>query len=273
MSRDAPRCRRAIPGRRPRRFQLGTHSAPGAAPRGAPNDDARAAPGDDARTAPGANTVPIPAPPMLLAFGPLGISLFPIAAAVSVFFSVACRRIERLRGVRNGFLGLFILQSIAFAAMSLSTREGPAPTSLEHLMSNNALVPLENKPCCVISTSTPTAEDERHLPPLPFPGGVDSAQEAMELVQSIILTNGLRVPHRSATLLAETTWHGGNVGFHHFCFRVGLFRFSDDVELLYDATARTIHFRSALRAGQGDFGVNADRMLALRHALARAKAL
>jgi uncharacterized protein (DUF1499 family) len=46
----------------------------------------------------------------------------------------------------------------------------------------------------------------------------------------------------------------------HAEFRSALFRFVDDVELLFDETARRLHFRSASRVGRSDFGVNRKRM-------------
>ena len=52
----------------------------------------------------------------------------------------------------------------------------------------------------------------------------------------------------------------------HAEFRSLLFRFVDDVEFLIDGMARVIHFRSASRAGGGDFGVNRRRMEAIRKA-------
>lgn len=49
--------------------------------------------------------------------------------------------------------------------------------------------------------------------------------------------------------------------------RSRLFRFVDDVELVFDDDARLIHFRSASRLGYGDRGVNRKRMKEIRAAL------
>ena len=46
----------------------------------------------------------------------------------------------------------------------------------------------------------------------------------------------------------------------HWEFRSLLFRFVDDVEFQIDDAAKTIHFRSASRLGQGDLGANRTRM-------------
>lgn len=43
-----------------------------------------------------------------------------------------------------------------------------------------------------------------------------------------------------------------------------LFRFVDDVEILFDDGSKTIHFRSASRMGYSDFGVNRNRMEEVR---------
>jgi uncharacterized protein (DUF1499 family) len=46
--------------------------------------------------------------------------------------------------------------------------------------------------------------------------------------------------------------------------RSRVFRFVDDVELLFDDGAKLIHFRSAARLGVRDFGVNRKRMEEIR---------
>jgi uncharacterized protein (DUF1499 family) len=48
--------------------------------------------------------------------------------------------------------------------------------------------------------------------------------------------------------------------------RSRIFRFVDDVELVFDDDARQIHFRSASRVGYGDRGVNRKRMKEIRAA-------
>ena len=50
----------------------------------------------------------------------------------------------------------------------------------------------------------------------------------------------------------------------HYEVRSFLFRFVDDVEILFDDTTKTIHFRSASRVGYSDFGVNRKRMEEVR---------
>jgi uncharacterized protein (DUF1499 family) len=48
--------------------------------------------------------------------------------------------------------------------------------------------------------------------------------------------------------------------------RSRVFRFVDDVELVFDDEARQIHFRSASRLGRRDFVVNRQRMKEIRAA-------
>ncbi|MEO8033783.1 MAG: DUF1499 domain-containing protein [Acidobacteriota bacterium] len=52
-------------------------------------------------------------------------------------------------------------------------------------------------------------------------------------------------------------------------FRTAFFRFVDDGVFVIDDAAKTIHFRSASRAGYSDFGVNRKRMEGVRTAFAR----
>jgi uncharacterized protein (DUF1499 family) len=56
----------------------------------------------------------------------------------------------------------------------------------------------------------------------------------------------------------------------HAEFRTAVFGFVDDLQLLWDVDERTLHFRSASRAGRSDFGVNRSRVDRVRGALAAA---
>ena len=53
----------------------------------------------------------------------------------------------------------------------------------------------------------------------------------------------------------------------HYEVRSLLFRFVDDVEILFDDASKTIHFRSASRMGYSDFGANRRRMEEVRSLL------
>ena len=50
----------------------------------------------------------------------------------------------------------------------------------------------------------------------------------------------------------------------HAEFRSAVFEFVDDVEFLFDDSAKLIHFRSAARMGYYDFNVNRNRMEDIR---------
>ena len=50
----------------------------------------------------------------------------------------------------------------------------------------------------------------------------------------------------------------------HAEFTSALFRFVDDVEFLFDAEKKVIHFRSASRVGYSDLGANRRRMEEIR---------
>lgn len=60
---------------------------------------------------------------------------------------------------------------------------------------------------------------------------------------------------------------GEDVIYLHAVFRSALFRFPDDFEVLLDSENNLLHFRSASRVGHNDFGVNRERIEALKAAL------
>jgi uncharacterized protein (DUF1499 family) len=59
--------------------------------------------------------------------------------------------------------------------------------------------------------------------------------------------------------------------YMHATFTSSLFRFVDDVELRLDAAQELIHVRSASRVGHSDFGVNRERVEAIRLRLGEAR--
>jgi uncharacterized protein (DUF1499 family) len=60
-------------------------------------------------------------------------------------------------------------------------------------------------------------------------------------------------------------------GYLHFTFHSRIFRFVDDVELLFDIERKLIHIRSASRVGRWDLGVNRRRVEQLRYKLQAAE--
>jgi uncharacterized protein (DUF1499 family) len=108
------------------------------------------------------------------------------------------------------------------------------------------LAPCPSSPNCV-STQ---AQDEQHaITPLRYHKHQAAAKEALK-------TAVLSLPR---TKLVEE-----DESYLHFEFTSRLLRFVDDVEFLFDDTAKTLHFRSASRIGYGDFGVNRSRMEEIR---------
>ncbi len=67
--------------------------------------------------------------------------------------------------------------------------------------------------------------------------------------------------------LSRTELVQEEAAYLHYEVRSLLFRFVDDVEILFDDAAKTIHFRSASRTGYSDFGVNRRRMEDVRSLL------
>lgn len=89
------------------------------------------------------------------------------------------------------------------------------------------------------------------MEPIPYPGTPEQARERLlEVLRSHPRTRIVR--QEPDYLKAEC--------------RSRVFRFVDDVELVFDDEARQIHFRSASRLGRRDFGVNRERMEAIRAA-------
>ncbi len=90
------------------------------------------------------------------------------------------------------------------------------------------------------------ADSEHYVAPIPFKGeAIAAARKAVEG-------------------MARSTVIRQDAGYLHAEFRSKLFRYVDDVEFAWDATAGLLHVRSASRLGRRDFGVNRARIEALR---------
>ncbi|HEV7515508.1 MAG TPA: DUF1499 domain-containing protein [Thermoanaerobaculia bacterium] len=103
------------------------------------------------------------------------------------------------------------------------------------------LRPCPKTPNCV---STQSADAKHRMEPLPYA----DLEEARARLLAILAGKA-----NAKVVTVEPT-------YVHAEFRSALFRFVDDVELLFDETARRLHFRSASRVGRSDFGVNRKRM-------------
>lgn len=150
-----------------------------------------------------------------------------------------------LRTVLAVIAALTLLLLGRFAVMS-STAEPP-----DHLA--NAKTRLEacgGTPNCVSSQT----ESARHkVEPLHVTGPADAALDrALRAIESM---------PRSRVITSTDR-------YVHAEYRSLLFRFVDDLELLYDGDIPGFHVRSASRSGHSDLGVNRRRVEALRERLA-----
>ncbi len=131
-----------------------------------------------------------------------------------------------------------------FAYMSMMTKP---PGNLG--ASTGRLAPCPERPNCVSSL----AEDKSHqIAPLAMPG---AAEEALQRVTETI----------EAMPRARIVTSGD--GYLHAEFTSRLFRFVDDLELLYDDSVHGFQVRSASRTGYSDLGANRKRVEALRAAV------
>jgi uncharacterized protein (DUF1499 family) len=111
-----------------------------------------------------------------------------------------------------------------------------------------ALTPCPDKPNCVSTEASGKAQ----MAPIPFSGTVTEAQDALR---------------RAITAQPRSTITRDEPGFVAAEFRSRVFGFVDAAEFIIDADARVIRYRSGARSGHYDFGVNRERMDALRAAL------
>ena len=106
-----------------------------------------------------------------------------------------------------------------------------------------------DSPNCVCTLGT---SEEHAIAPYRYQKTLDEAKAVLKQVFS----------ERSRTRLVQE-----EAGYLHYEVRSLLFRFVDDVEILFDDASKTIHFRSASRVGYSDFGVNRRRMEEVRSLL------
>ena len=143
---------------------------------------------------------------------------------------------------------LALLVAGRFAYMSMTTRP---PDHLGASAGRFAACP--KRPNCVSSQ----AEDKDHkIAPLVVPGTTETAHE--RLVEAI----------EAVEAMPRTRIVTSGDGYLHAESTSSLFRFVDDLELLYDDTVPGFQVRSASRIGYSDMGVNRKRVEALRGRLA-----
>ena len=106
-------------------------------------------------------------------------------------------------------------------------------------------------PNCVGSQGDP-ADAEHTIAPIAFQGSADQAMAAVR---------------KAIEGMARATVIRSEANYLYAEFRSRVMGFVDDVEFLSDASAGVIHVRSASRLGRRDFGVNRQRVEALRAAI------
>jgi len=111
------------------------------------------------------------------------------------------------------------------------------------------LAPCKRTPNCVSSQADP-ADRDHHIAPIAFRGSMQELRRAVESME------------RASVISAERNYLYAE-------FRTKLMRYVDDVELYYDEEQGLVHVRSASRLGRRDFGVNRNRVEALRRIIGR----
>lgn len=138
-----------------------------------------------------------------------------------------------------GRLPIFLL--LAFSMMSCA---GEPPQNLG--VTDGKLTPCPDSPNCVSSQS----RDEAHgVAPLTIRGTLSEAKQALKRILE-------RLPRVRIVTETQTYLHAE--------FKIAIFGFIDDVELLFDEKENVIHIRSASRVGRWDLGVNRRRVEKLR---------
>lgn len=107
-------------------------------------------------------------------------------------------------------------------------------------------------PNCVGSQGD-QGDAEHYIAPIAFKGSADQAMAAVR--------KALEGTERATVIRSEASYLYAE-------FRSRWMGFVDDVEFLSDAASGVIHVRSASRLGRRDFGVNRERVEALRAVIA-----
>lgn len=102
---------------------------------------------------------------------------------------------------------------------------------------------------CVSSTAD--ADSKFYVAPIAFTGSVGAVQhQLLQIINSI---------ERSTVITNDT-----NSNYIHAEFRSQVWGFIDDTEFYIDEANNLIHVRAAARLGQGDLGVNRNRVERIR---------
>lgn len=139
----------------------------------------------------------------------------------------------------------------AVAAGQLGLLAGRAPTDLG--VREGRLKPPSRTPNSVSSQADlwPGAEMRDYARIAPFPLTRDGPGTIAQLRAIVVAMPG-------ATLVGERP------DYLYVTFRTRWLGFVDDAEFWFDPAAQVVHLRSASRLGRKDFGVNRDRIEAIR---------
>lgn len=119
-------------------------------------------------------------------------------------------------------------------------------------VTDGKLAPPKRTPNCVSSQADPS-DAQHYIAPIDFRGApADAMAAARRAVESM----------ERATIVGEAR------NYLYAEFRSRLLGYVDDVELYFDEPAGVFHVRSASRLGRRDFGVNRNRVEALRRRIA-----
>ncbi len=130
------------------------------------------------------------------------------------------------------------------AALRLADSASPPPPDLGPR--DGALRPCVRRTNCVRSADQP---GDAGPPPIPYLGPREATERAV--LGAAAALPGARVVERRGDYARVEC-------------RSRVFRFVDDLELLFDDAAGVVRFRSASRVGTSDLGVNRKRVRALR---------
>ncbi len=114
-------------------------------------------------------------------------------------------------------------------------------------MTQTTTLPPNRRTPNFVSTQAPAGP--HRMEPIPYTGSRAQAQERLAAVLRGLPRTRI-VEEKPGHLKVEC--------------RSRVFRFVDDLVLVFDETARQIHFHSAARLGRRDFGVNRKRMDEIR---------
>lgn len=139
-----------------------------------------------------------------------------------------------------------VIQKTVLMALLLMATFAHGATEGKLQVQNHRLAPCPSSPNCV---STLDNSDNHAIAPYRFKKTLDEAKA--------VLTQIFKELSRTKLVQEKGV-------YLHYEARSLLFRFVDDVEILFDDASKTIHFRSASRVGYSDFGVNRRRMEEVR---------